>query len=419
MTGTDRAVAPSTAPVTGGAGPTTGADLAASTGWECLNRDRAGRIGVFSNPTGVLADTRHIVDDLVRYAAIDLVAVFGPEHGFRGSAQAGGSEGADTDPRTGLPVYDAYHASIDDMARMFSEARLDTVVFDIQDIGARFYTYIWSMYQAMVAAARLGIRFVVLDRPNPIGGRVDGPMMTPAFTTFVGLKEIVQQHGMTVGELAGFFNGEFLPDEAGSAVELEVVRLRNWHPDSLAHHSGLPWIPPSPNIPTPDSALAFVGTGYFEATVLSEGRGTTRPFEWVGAPFCDRHWSERLNAYELPGVRFRETYFVPTFHKHAQQTCPGVHLHLTDPEACRPIAAAVAMLVEAMRYDGFEWRVDDYDPDRPYWIDKLAGSTQLRTMLDSGAGLEEILGAWRTEIAEFDSRRQPYLLYPGRGMGWS
>ncbi|HEY6740037.1 MAG TPA: DUF1343 domain-containing protein [Actinopolymorphaceae bacterium] len=389
----------------------TGAEVAAEAGWSMLE---GSRVGVFSNPTGVLRDTRHIVDDMVTNDRLRLVAAFGPEHGFRGSAQAGGSEGDTTDPRTGIPVYDAYGADTDKLRRMFEKAELETVVFDIQDVGARFYTYIWTLYRAMVAAARLGLRFVVLDRPNPIGGRVDGAMMTPGFTSGVGLKEIVQQHGMTVGELARFYNGEFLPDEAGKPVELDVVRMKGWRPTDRAQELGLPWVPPSPNVPTPDTALVYAGTCFFEGTNLSEGRGTTRPFEFIGAPYLDYHWGDRLNARGLPGVDFREAYFTPTFNKHENTMCAGVQVHVTDVRTYRPIETAVAMLVEARKYDDFAWRQDSWDPERPFWIDKLSGSPRLRTMIDAGADVDDVVGAWKGEVADFDRRRRRYLIYPGR-----
>jgi uncharacterized protein YbbC (DUF1343 family) len=266
----------------------------------------------------------------------------------------------------------------------------------------------------MVVAARLGMRYVVLDRPNPIGGRVDGALMTAGYTSGVGKKEIVQQHGMTVGELARFYNGEFLPADAGREVELDVVKVHGWRPDERAQDYDLPWPPPSPNMPTPDTALVYVGTCFFEGTNVSEGRGTTRPFEIVGAPYLDYHWGDRLNAHGLPGVEFREAYFVPTFNKYVGETCAGVQLHVTNPHTYEPIPTAVAMLVEAKKYDGFTWRYDSYDPERPYWIDKLSGSPRLRTMLDAGASVDEAVGAWREEVAEFDAKRRQYLLYPGR-----
>lgn len=391
-----------------GRGVTPGADAAAADGWRLL---RGRKAGVVSNPTGVLRDARHVVDSMAAQKGLEIVGVFGPEHGFRGSAQAGESEPEFQDPRTGLTVYDAYGADAAKMASLFRKAGVDTVVFDIQDVGVRFYTYIWTMYHAMVAARDVKASFIVLDRPNPIGRRADGPLLTPEFASGVGLKPIIQQHGMTVGELARYFNGELLPGEgAGGRVDLEVVRVRGWSPDATAQQTGLPWVPPSPNMPTPDTATVYAGTGYFEGTNLSEGRGTTQPFQFVGAPFLDHHYSDRLNALRLPGVRFREGYFVPTFSKHQGKTCAGVQLLVTDPRRYEAVPTAVAMLREAMRYEGFAWR-KDADTERPYWIDKLSGSPRLREMLDAGAAPREITDAWRDEVRAFERTRRQYLLY--------
>ncbi|WP_326686013.1 DUF1343 domain-containing protein [Streptomyces sp. NBC_01795] len=387
---------------------TTGAESAAAGGWRIL-RDR--KVGVVSNPTGVLRDARHVVDSMAAHKELNIVGVFGPEHGFRGSAQAGESEPEFKDPRTGLTVYDAYGADARKMAGLFKKAGADTIVFDIQDVGVRFYTYVWTMYHAMVAARSLGASFVVLDRPNPVGRRADGPLLTPEFASGVGLKPIIQQHGMTVGELARYFNGELLPKEGdGGRVELEVVRVGGWDPDTTAQQTGLPWVPPSPNMPTPDTATAYAGTGYFEGTNLSEGRGTTQPFQFIGAPFLDYHYSDRLNALRLPGVRFREGYFVPTFSKHEGKTCAGVQLLVTDPARYEPVPTAVAMLVEARKYEGFAWR-EDPDPERPFWIDKLSGSPRLREMIDAGDNVEKITAAWRAEVRDFERTRRGYLLY--------
>ncbi|GAA2617145.1 DUF1343 domain-containing protein [Streptomyces axinellae] len=392
----------------GSHGVTPGADSAAAGGWRIL---RGRKVGVISNPTGILRDARHVVDSMAAHKELDIVGVFGPEHGFRGSAQAGESEPEFKDPRTGLTVYDAYGADARKMAALFRKAGADTVVFDIQDVGVRFYTYIWTMYQAMVAARSNGASFVVLDRPNPLGRRADGPLLRPEFASGVGLKPIIQQHGMTVGELARYFNGELLPTEGdGGRVELEVVRVRGWDPEATAQRTGLPWVPPSPNMPTPDTATAYAGTGYFEGTNLSEGRGTTQPFQFVGAPFLDYRYSDRLNALRLPGVRFREGYFVPTFSKHEGRTCAGVQLLVTDPARYEAVPTAVAMLVEARKYEDFAWR-EDADPGRPFWIDKLSGSPRLREMIDAGGGMAEVTAVWRGEVRDFERTRRPYLLY--------
>jgi uncharacterized protein YbbC (DUF1343 family) len=388
----------------------TGAESAAADRWRVLQGQR---VGVITNPTGVLRSLRSIVDEMHDSGAVDLVAVLGPEHGFRGSAQAGEAEPTFVDPRTGVTVYDAYGATADTLTAMITEAGIETLVFDIQDVGARFYTYIWTMYTAMRAAVRTGVRFVVLDRPNPIGGTALGPMMTTEFTSGVGAKEIVQAHGMTVGELARFFDGEFLPEEEGSGVsDLEVVKVRGWSRRTRFADTGLPWVMPSPNMPTPDTALAYPGTCLFEGTNLSEGRGTTRPFELIGAPWADHTWTEALADLGLRGVQFREAYFVPSFSKFVGEVCAGVQVHVTDRDALDPVRLGVAMLVTAHRlYDDFAWREDSWDTERPFWIDKLTGSPRLRQQIDDGADVDEVVAAWRGELKAFDRRRRPYLLY--------
>ncbi|MFD9735863.1 exo-beta-N-acetylmuramidase NamZ domain-containing protein [Umezawaea sp. NPDC059074] len=379
---------------------TTGAEALARDGWRRLCGKR---VGVLTNPTGVLVDQTHVVDSMVA-AGIRPQAVFGPEHGFRGTAQAGGSEGDYADPRTGLPVYDAYGKNAAQLAALFRKADVDTVVFDIADVGARFYTYIWSLYTAMQAAATTGAAFLVLDRPNPVGGTARGPQLDPAYATGVGRKPIVQQHGMTVGELARLFDGEFLPSDGGRLSSLDVVWAQGWRRADLA--TGLPWTPPSPNMPTQDTALVYPGTCLFEGTLFSEGRGTTRPFETVGAPDVDWRWAERLNELALPGVRFRETYFSPTFGKFVGKSCGGVALHLTDPRRFDAIRAAVAMIVTARSlYPAlFGWRPDN-------WIDNLSGSDRLRRTVDAGAGVDEVVGAWEAELTAFRRTRSPYLHY--------
>jgi uncharacterized protein YbbC (DUF1343 family) len=412
--GAATAAAPAAA-TSGGRSVRTGLDVLVDSGFAALTGQR---VGVVSNPTGVDGAYRHLVDLMHDSDRVRVVAAFGPEHGFRGSSQAGGSEGTGTDARTGITVYDAYGASQAKWAELITRAGVDTVVFDIQDVGARFYTYIWTMYDSMVATAKLGKRYVVLDRPNPVGGRAYGPMMTTPYTSGVGKKEIVQQHGMTVGELARFFNAEFLPTDAGRQVDLDVVACRHWKRDALAADTGVPWVMPSPNMPTPDTALVYPGTGLFEGVAsITEGRGTTRPFELIGglAEDFDYHWCDRLNARDLPGVRFREAYFSPTSAGQKPQLlnklCAGVEVEIVDRHRYDPIRTAVAMLVEAHRYPAFAWRADSWDAARPYWVDKLTGSTRLRTMIDAGADVDEVVGAWSAELAEFDRRRRPYLLY--------
>ncbi|MGW3114615.1 exo-beta-N-acetylmuramidase NamZ family protein [Streptomyces sp. NPDC001091] len=384
-----------------------GAGHRVRTGFERLAADGyaplAGRkVGIVTNPTGITRDVRHVVDVMHADDRVRLTAVFGPEHGFRGTAQAGGSEGRYDDPATGLPVYDTYLKSGQPLADAFTASGVDTVVFDIQDAGARFYTYIWTLYDCMEAAALAGKRFVVLDRPNPVTGRAAlGPVLHQEFATFVGRRPIAQAHGMTVAELARLFNGEFLD----KPVPLETVAMTGWRRGMFFDDCGLPWVPPSPNMPTPETALVYSGTCLFEGTNLSEGRGTTRPFELLGAEGIDGRWAEAANGLGLPGVRFREAYFAPTFSKFAGKTVGGVQLHVHDRAAFDPVLTGVALLVTARRvWDGFAWRPDN-------WIDKLTGSELVRTKIDAGAGAEEVAAAWHGELAAFRRVRARYLAY--------
>ncbi|MGY4770509.1 exo-beta-N-acetylmuramidase NamZ family protein [Kribbella sp. CWNU-51] len=388
----------------------TGAMVLADDDWRALAGQK---VGVISNPTGILPDLSHIVDTMHASGKVDIVAVFGPEHGFRGTAQAGGSEQDHVDPRTGIMVYDAYGANADKLVSLYTKSGVETVVFDIQDVGARFYTYIWTMYEAMLAAVRTGARFVVLDRPNPVGGYARGPMLKPGYTSGVGKEEIIQQHGMTVGELARLFNAEYLPLDADGArlKELQVIPVKNWKRDQLYDETGLTWVMPSPNMPTPDTALLYPGLCLFEATNMSEGRGTTRPFELIGAPYVDYKWAEALQTKTIPGIEFREAYFTPSISKNANLLCGGVQVQITDPHRVEAITAATHMIVEARRlYPDFAWRAET-PPGR--WIDLLTGSDRFRTMLTAGATAEEIVAAWKSETDAWTARRAKYLLYKG------
>ncbi|MCT9140140.1 exo-beta-N-acetylmuramidase NamZ family protein [Streptomyces violarus] len=377
----------------------TGFERLAHDGYTLLDGQK---VGIVTNPTGITRDARHIVDVMHEDDRVDLTAVFGPEHGFRGTAQAGGSEGRYDDPATGLPVYDTYLKSGRPLADIFTASGVDTVVFDIQDVGARFYTYIWTLYDCMEAAQLAGKRFVVLDRPNPVTGRAAlGPVLHKEFATFVGRQPISQAHGMTVAELARLFNGEFLDDP----VPLETVPMSGWKRSEFYDASGLPWVPPSPNMPTPETALVYSGTCLFEGTNLSEGRGTTRPFELLGAEGIDRRWAAEANELRLPGVRFREAYFAPTFSKFQGKTIGGVQVHVHDRAAFDPVRTGIALLVTARQvWSGFAWRPDN-------WIDKLTGSTRVRTMIDAGADTDEVVAGWQQELAAFRRMRREYLVY--------
>ncbi|MEV3937522.1 DUF1343 domain-containing protein [Glycomyces sp. NPDC049804] len=384
----------------GGGRVRTGIEVLAEDGFAALAGQR---VGVVSNPTGVLPDLSHEVDLMHASGNVDLVAVFGPEHGFRGVSQAGEGEDFFLDPKTGIPVYNAYNNK-DQMAALLAEAGVETLVFDIQDVGSRFYTYIWTMYLALEAAGQLGLRFVVLDRPNPVTGReASGPVLHPEHATFVGLKPIAQRHGMTVGELASLFNGEFVATPA----DLTVVKMRGWKRDMHFDQTGLPWVPPSPNMPTAATALAYPGTCLFEATALSEGRGTTKPFELLGAPGIDHAWAEAVQG--LPGARFREAYFTPTFSKWAGKVCGGVELQVTSRRDFDPIRTALAMIIAQRRaFPQYGWRSQD---TTSFWLDKLTGNQAVRLAIEAGADVDEVTTLWAEELDAFSEQRESYLLY--------
>ncbi len=396
---------------------------AVRTGFDRFAADRyqlvAGKkFGIIANPTSVLGDLTHEVDLMHASSDVNLTAVFGPEHGFRGTAQAGGGEGTYTDPKTGLPVYDMYGTDVPSTVTLVQQSGVQALGFDIQDAGARFYTYIWTMYLGLAAAATLGIPFIVLDRPNPLGGaKPTGPVMQPQLETFVGMKPICQQHAMTVGELALLFNDQFVPaDAGGKKAELTVVAMRGWRRGMYYDQTGLPWVMPSPNMPTLDTALVYYGLGLFEGTNLSEGRGTTRPFELVTAPYADYAWPDTLNAElaanGLHGTRFREEYVEPAFDKYQNTVCGGLECYVTDRGSFDAITTAVAMLVTARRlYPGsFGWHYPGRDP---IWVDKLSGSDWIRTSVDAGKSTSEIVAGWQPELARFAQLRDKYLIYRG------
>ncbi|WP_205325509.1 exo-beta-N-acetylmuramidase NamZ domain-containing protein [Glycomyces sp. YM15] len=384
----------------GGRRVRTGIEVLAEDGFAALAGQR---VGIISNPTGVLPDLSHEVDLMHASGKVDLVAVFGPEHGFRGVSQAGEGEDFFLDPKTGIPVYNAYNNK-DRMAELLADTGVETLVFDIQDVGSRFYTYIWTMYLALEAAGQLGLRFVVLDRPNPVTGReASGPVLHPEHATFVGLKPIAQRHGMTVGELASLFNGEFLPAPA----DLTVVKMRGWTRDMHFEETGLPWVAPSPNMPTVDTAVAYPGTCLFEATALSEGRGTTKPFELLGAPGIDHTWAEAVQG--LAGARFREAYFTPTFSKWAAKVCGGVELQVTSRREFDPIRTALAMIIEQRRaFPQYGWRSQD---TTSFWLDKLTGNQAVRLAIEAGADVDEVTTLWAADLDAFSEQRESYLLY--------
>jgi len=372
------------------------------------------RVGLITNPTGADRALRSTIDLLVEAqgtGGFTMTALFGPEHGVRGAEPAGGAVGDYIDEKTGLPVRSLYGATQKPTPEMLAD--VDVLVFDIQDIGARFYTYIWTLYYAMQAAGENGKRFVVLDRPNPLGTDIEGFVLEPELSSFVGLREIPQTHGLTVGELARLFNGEFLNGE----VTLEVVEMSGYDPEEPPVQE-LPWVLPSPNIPTPDTAVVYAGTGLIESLNISEGRGTTTPFLWFGAPFItEEHVDqliETLRAAELPGVLYRPMFATPTTSKHAGVFCGGLQLHVTDAAAYEPVRTGIHVIAALLRtVEEVDWREgeDCRTEDDVCWIDKLTGTKRTRAMLEDGESPEAIVAAWRREARRFEVTTKRYRLY--------
>jgi len=371
----------------------------------------AGRcVGVVCNPASIDAEFRHVADRFAADPRIRLGAIFGPQHGFRSDVQENMIEtdhGRDEIRR--VPVYSLYSETREPTAEMLQP--LDVLVIDLQDVGTRIYTYIYTMANCLRAARRHGLKVIVCDRPNPIGGLgVEGPMLERGFESFVGLYPIPMRHGMTIGELARLFNEHF-----GLGANLEVVKMEGWNRGMYADATGLPWVLPSPNIPTLDSAVVYPGTVLFEGTNVSEGRGTTRPFELVGAPWVIAEpFADAMNRLELPGVRFRPALFEPTFHKHAKTSCGGCQIHVLDRDAFRAVETGVA-LVGAFRAGNtahFRWRDPpyEYEPDK-LPIDILAGSSELRDRIEAGTPAREIARSWEAGVADFDTIRRRFLLY--------
>lgn len=365
------------------------------------------RLGLITNQTGQTSDLVPTIDALWEHPELNLVALFGPEHGVRGDAQAGAKVASAVDPDTGLPAYSLYGETKKPTAEMLEG--VDVLVFDIQDAGVRFFTYIYTLAYAMQAAAEHGVEVVVLDRPNPITGtRVEGNVLDPHFASFVGLYPIALRHGMTVGEIAGLFNAEF-----GIGCTLHVISMAGWRRSQWYDETGAFWTIPGPNVPTLDSATVYPGTCLIEGTNVSEGRGTTRPFEQVGAPWIDaRKLWQTLRQMELPGVAFRQAHFTPTFHKHQGQACHGVQLHVTDRDAFQPVTVGLHLVaaIRSLFPDQFAWR--QWGGDETHAFDRLMGTDAVRKRLEAGDGVAEIEASFAPALAAFGRVREQYLLYP-------
>ncbi len=370
---------------------------------------RGHRVGLLAHQASVTARLEHAATLLQALRGTRLVRLFAPEHGLWGAAQDHAPIAGARDPVTGLPVVSLYGIRRAPTPAMLRG--LDTLVVDLQDVGSRYYTFAWTMALAMRACARAGVAVVVLDRPNPLGGvTVEGNVPDPAYVSFVGLYPLPARHGLTLGELA-----RHLDAEHGFGCDLTVVPMRGWRRAMPWEATGLPWVAPSPNMPTPDTARVYPGGCLFEGTNLSEGRGTTRPFEWVGAPYLDAHrFARALNAAGLPGVTFRATRFRPTFHKWAGRLCGGVQIHVTGAARFRPFVTGLAVVATARRQapDGFAWRRPPYEFERrrlPF--DILCGTDAIRRALEAGRPLDAIERGWAPALAAWRRRARVSHLY--------
>jgi uncharacterized protein YbbC (DUF1343 family) len=370
---------------------------------------RGMRLGLIANPTAVTDGLVHAAEALHRARGVRLLALFGPEHGIRADAQDLVEVEDSRDPLTRLPVFSLYGKTRVPTAAMLSG--LDALVFDVQDVGARYYTFIYTMLHALEACAAHGRTLIVLDRPNPLGGDVlDGNVLDPEFLSFVGLHPLAARHGLTVGELALLFRAERNLD-----VDLRVVRMKGWARSMFFEETGLPWVLPSPNMPTVDTAFVYPGGCLVEGTNLSEGRGTTRPFELVGAPWLDPWALARdLGRERIPGASFRPAFFTPTFQKHAGRLCKGVQVHVTDRSRFPAFLAYLLLIHHARRQapPKFAWRDPPYEYEhvkRP--IDILCGTSEIRRAIDNGVSPRRFTRQWRRQQRAFRRRRAPYLLY--------
>ncbi len=387
-----------------------GADLLLRAGGKAI---KGRSIAILTNATGVTRDLASTVDALAGLPGVRLRALFGPEHGIQGAAQDAQPVVSSVDSRTGVPVYSLYDDHLAPTSEMLDG--IDLIIYDIQDIGVRYYTYIYTMVYALRAAARQGVGFMVLDRPNPLGGReVEGNVVVPGFESFVGALPLAIRHGMTAGEIAMMANGE-----EGLGAELEVIPVENWQRSLPYLQTGLPWVQPSPNMPTLDTVFVYPGTCLLEGTNLSEGRGTTRPFEIFGAPWISGYdLARHLNAKNLPGARFRSVVFVPAFSKYAGESCKGVQVHVMDFFAYQPVRTGLAIIQALIElYPGeFDWITADptgggVSRGIPPFFDLLMGTDDVRHRLEAGEDVLRIVEGWAPSRRSFMQVREKYLIY--------
>ena len=371
---------------------------------------RGARLGLVCNQASVDHNFQHAADLLHKHPELDLRALFGPQHGIRGDVQDNMIETEHgIDRETGLPVHSLYSETREPTEAMLRD--IDVVVFDMQDVGCRIYTFVYTLANCMRAAKKWGKRVVVCDRPNPISGAViSGNVLEPEYASFVGQFPIPTRHGMTVAELARMFKDHF-----NIGCELEVLSMDGWRREYWHDETDAPWVMPSPNMPTLSSATVFPGTVHFEGTQLSEGRGTTRPFELIGAPYIDPDaYAANLNALGFPGVFFRSCGFQPTFQKHAGVSCGGVQIHVKDRKSFEPVITGVAMVKLAydMYPEQFRWKNPPYEyvyDQNPF--DVISGTNKIREAIEQGSQLQEIEASWKVGLAEFRTLREGYLMY--------
>ncbi len=368
------------------------------------------RVGLVCNPASVNHRFQHAADLFFENDNINLTALFGPQHGIRGDVQDNMIETSHIiDSRTEIPIYSLYSETREPTEEMLSG--LDALVFDLQDVGCRVYTFIYTMANCMRACAKYGKKMFVLDRPNPINGvDVEGNLLEIGHESFVGMYPIPMRHGMTVGELAQLFNSDF-----ELHCDLEIITMENWNREDFYDETDAPWVMPSPNMPTVDTAVVFPATVYFEGTKVSEGRGTTKPFEIIGASYINAlEYADALTSLKLPGVIFRSINFLPTFQKFAGENCSGVFLHIVDRKIFEPVITGLAMIktIFDLYSSDFEWKNPPYEYifDRnPF--DVIAGTTKIREFFEEGKEILAIKSSWQGEIKRFCKDREKYLLY--------
>jgi uncharacterized protein YbbC (DUF1343 family) len=371
---------------------------------------RGARVGLVCNQASVDHNFRHVADRFHEHPNINLTALFGPQHGIRGDVQDNMIETAHAlDRKTGVPIYSLYSETREPTEEMLRD--VDVIVFDLQDVGCRIYTFVYTLANCMRAAKKFGKKVIACDRPNPIGGtQVAGAVLDPDCASFVGQFPIATRHGMTICELGEMFNQYF-----GIDCDLECVLMESWSRPLWYDHTDGPWVLPSPNIPTVDTATVFPGAVHLEGTQISEGRGTTRPFELVGAPYIDSaEFADALSKFDLPGVYFRPCVFLPTFQKHGGKACGGVQIHVTDREAFEPVISGVAIVKTAfdMYREQFRWKGPpyEYEYDRnPF--DLIAGTAAVREAIERGDTLESIRASWHAPLEEFKAVRSRFLEY--------